>query len=98
MLDDARIFHVNVNCADLATSRAFYVQQAGLAEGVRTTPAGVQSGDAFGLDRAQWDAWILVGDAGFEGGAIDLLEWKEPAPAGSAPAPSDPGFAGVGIA
>jgi catechol 2,3-dioxygenase-like lactoylglutathione lyase family enzyme len=98
MLDGARIFHVNVNCSDLATSRAFYVEHAGLAEGVRTTPEGVQPGVAFGLDRARWDAWILVGGAGFDGGAIDLLEWQEPAPAGAAPGPSDPGFAGVGIA
>ena len=98
MLDDARIFHVNVNCSDLAVSRAFYVERAGLAEGVRTTPEGVQSGAAFGLDRARWDAWILVGDDGFAGGAIDLLEWQEPAPVGAAPGPSDPGFAGLGIA
>jgi len=96
--DDARIFHVNVNCSDLAASRAFYVERAGLTEGVRTTPEGVQPGAAFGLDRARWDAWILVGDAGFGGGAIDLLEWQEPPPAGAAPGPSDPGFAAVGIA
>jgi catechol 2,3-dioxygenase-like lactoylglutathione lyase family enzyme len=96
-LDDARIFHVNVNCSDLAASRAFYVERAGLAEGVRTTPDGVQPGTAFGLDRARWDAWILVGDAGFDGGAIDLLEWQEPAPAGAAPGPTEPGFAGIGI-
>jgi catechol 2,3-dioxygenase-like lactoylglutathione lyase family enzyme len=96
--DAARIFHVNVNCSDLAASRAFYVEHAGLTEGVRTTPEGVQSGAAFGLDRARWDAWILVGDAGFDGGAIDLLEWQEPAPAGTAPAPTAPGFAAVGIA
>jgi catechol 2,3-dioxygenase-like lactoylglutathione lyase family enzyme len=96
--DDARIFHVNVNCSELATSRTFYVERAGLAEGVRTTPDAPQPGIAFGLDRARWDAWILVGDAGFEGGAIDLLEWQEPQPEGAAHAPSEPGFAGVGIA
>ena len=48
MLDGARIFHVNVNCSDLATSRSFYVDRCGLSEGVRTTPAAVQSGVAFG--------------------------------------------------
>ena len=86
MLDGARIFHVNVNCSDLARSRAFYVEGCGLTEGVRTTPERPQSGAAFGLDRARWDAWILVGAAGFDGGAVDLLEWQEPPPARAAPA------------
>src|SRR5689334_21820798 len=86
VLDDARIFHVNVNCADLARSRRFYVEGLGLTEGVRTAPAAAGSGDAFGLERAWWDAWILVGSKGFEGGAVDLLEWREPSPAGHAPA------------
>ena len=75
-MDDARIFHVNVNCADLARSRAFYVDAFGLDAAVRTTPEAAQPGAAFGLDRAWWDAWILVGARGFEGGAIDLLEWR----------------------
>ena len=86
MLDGARIFHVNVNCSDLARSRAFYVNGCGLVEGVRTTPDAAQSGLAFGLDRARWDAWILVGAKGFDGGAIDLLEWQEPKVTGIAPA------------
>lgn len=97
MLDGARIFHVNVNCSDLATSRAFYVEGCGLTEGVRTTPGAVQSGAAFGLDRARWDAWILVGAAGFDGGAVDLLEWHEPGPTGVAPGPTECGFARIGI-
>jgi catechol 2,3-dioxygenase-like lactoylglutathione lyase family enzyme len=86
VLDGARIFHVNVNCADLGRSRRFYVEGLGLTEGVRTAPAAAASGDAFGLERAWWDAWILVGSKGFEGGAVDLLEWREPGPAGHAPA------------
>ena len=97
MLDGARIFHVNVNCSDLAASRAFYVDRCGLTEGVRTTPDGVQSGTAFGLDRARWDAWILVGAAGFDGGAVDLLEWQDPPPTGTAPEPGEPGFVRIGI-
>ena len=98
ILDGARIFHVNVNCSDLARSRAFYVDGCGLVDGVRTTPEAAQSGIAFGLDRARWDAWILVGDKGFEGGAIDLLEWQEPAPAGAAPgALYETGFQRIGI-
>jgi glyoxylase I family protein len=86
MLDGARIFHVNINCSDLTRSRAFYVDGCGLAEGVRTTPETTQSGTAFGLDRARWDAWILVGAAGFDGGAVDLLEWQEPPPIAAPPA------------
>jgi catechol 2,3-dioxygenase-like lactoylglutathione lyase family enzyme len=97
MLDGARIFHVNVNCSDLEVSRAFYVDRCGLTEGVRTTPGAVQSGAAFGLDRARWDAWILVGAAGFDGGAVDLLEWHEPRPAGVVPGPTECGFARIGI-
>ena len=98
ILADARIFHVNINCSDLARSRDFYVAGCGLTEGVRTTPARAQSGVAFGLDRARWDAWILVGADGFEGGAVDLLEWQEPAPAGSAPsALYESGFQRIGL-
>jgi catechol 2,3-dioxygenase-like lactoylglutathione lyase family enzyme len=98
ILADARIFHVNVNCSDLARSRDFYVDGCGLSEGVRTVPAGSQSGAAFGLDRARWDAWILVGPSGFDGGAIDLLEWQEPRPTGRAPgAIHEAGFQRVGL-
>ena len=98
MLDGARIFHVNVNCSDLARSREFYVDRIGLTEGVRTTPEAPQSGTAFGLDRAWWDAMILVGANGFEGGAIDLLQWLEPQPVGSPPtALTQTGFQRIGI-
>jgi catechol 2,3-dioxygenase-like lactoylglutathione lyase family enzyme len=84
-LDDGRFFHVNVNCSDLERSRRFYVDGLGLSAGVRTAAGEVQPGAAFGLERAQWDAWILLGPRGFEGGAIDLLEWQEPAPRGEPP-------------
>jgi lactoylglutathione lyase len=98
VLDGARIFHVNVNCSDLATSRAFYVDGCGLAEGARTTPERTQPGVAFGLDHARWDAVILVGAQGFDGGAVDLLEWQEPAPVGAAPgALHETGFQRIGI-
>jgi glyoxylase I family protein len=97
-LDGARIFHVNVNCSDLARSRAFYVNGCGLLEGVRTAPEEAQSGIAFGLDRARWDAWILVGARGFEGSAVDLLEWQEPAPTGAPPrALYEAGFQRMGV-
>ena len=98
MLDHARIFHVNVNCSDLERSRAFYVDGCGLGDGARTTPERTQPGTAFGLDRARWDAWILVGTQGFDGGAVDLLEWQEPAPTGTPPhALTEAGFQRVGL-
>ena len=98
ILADARIFHVNINCSDLARSRDFYVHGCGLTEGVRTTPTEAQPGVAFGLDRARWDAWILLGAGGFEGGAIDLLEWQEPAPTGTTPgALYESGFQRIGL-
>ncbi len=85
MLEGARIFHVNVNCSDLARSRAYYVDACGLVEGVHTAPERTQPGTAFALDRARWDAVILVGARGFDGGAVDLLEWQEPLPTGAPP-------------
>ena len=98
MLDGARIFHVNINCSNLPRSRAFYVDGCGLSEGVRTTPVETQSGVAFGLDRARWDAWILVGTNGFDGGAVDLLEWQDPRPEGRPPAALfEAGFQRIGL-
>ncbi len=97
-LDGARLFHINVNCSDLGSARRFYVEGLGLSEGARTTPAEPQPGTAFGMDQVQWDASILVGAAGFDGGAIDLLEWQVPAPVGRPPAALDqPGFQRIGV-
>ncbi len=97
-IDTARLFHLNVNCSDLDRARRFYVDGIGLTVGVRTTVDEVQPGTAFGLDRARWDAWILLGTAGYEGGAIDLLEWKEPLPTGAPPAQLiETGFQRFGI-
>ncbi len=84
-LADARLFHVNVNCSDLGRSRRFYADGLGLAIGAHTAPETAQPGSAFGLDRARWEASILLGPRGYEGGAIDLLQWHEPAPVGAAP-------------
>ncbi len=85
VLDGATIFHVNVNCSNLDRSLRFYGDGLGLTPSSHTTPAGVQPGDAFGLAAAQWDAWIMTGDNGFAGGAIDLLEWRIPTPTGAPP-------------
>lgn len=84
-LDDARLFHVNVNCSDLERSRRFYTDGLGLTIGAHTAPETSQPGAAFGLDRARWDASILLGPRGYEGAAIDLLQWYEPTPVGSPP-------------
>ncbi len=94
----ARIFHVNVNCRDLERARRFYVDGIGLTVGAHTTTEHAQDGVAFGLDKARWDALILVGANGFAGGAIDLLEWQEPAPVGAAPASvTERGFQRLGL-
>jgi catechol 2,3-dioxygenase-like lactoylglutathione lyase family enzyme len=84
-LHDARLFHVNVNCSDLERSRRFYTEGIGLEIGARTAPEMAQPGAAFGLDRARWDASILLGPRGYDGGTIDLLQWHEPAPVGAPP-------------
>jgi catechol 2,3-dioxygenase-like lactoylglutathione lyase family enzyme len=98
-MDRARIFHVNVNCTDLERSRRFYSDVLGLHPAVRTAPEVVQPGTAFGLDRARWDAWVLLGASGFDGGAVDLLEWREPRPTGAAPrARTTTGFQRLGVA
>lgn len=77
-----RICHVNINCADLERSLAFYCDGIGLHKGTRTRPEAPQPGAAFGLAEVQWDAWILHGDRGFEGVVLDLLEWQVPRPQG----------------
>jgi catechol 2,3-dioxygenase-like lactoylglutathione lyase family enzyme len=92
----SRVFHLNVNCSDLERSLAFYRDAIGLAPGAHTTPP-VQPGAAFGLDEAQWDAWILHDDRGFEGVAVDLLEWLRPTPVGAPPLPNQLGFARLGF-
>ena len=97
-LVDGRLFHVNVNCSDLDRSRQFYVDGLGLTAGVRTAADRVQPGTAFGLDRARWDAWILLGPRGYDGGAVDLLEWQEPVPRGAPPAHvAECGFQRLGL-
>jgi catechol 2,3-dioxygenase-like lactoylglutathione lyase family enzyme len=84
-LDGARLFHVNVNCSNLERSRRFYAEGLGLDIGAHTAPETTQPGAAFGLDRARWDASILLGPSAYDGGAIDLLEWHEPPPIGAPP-------------
>ena len=94
----SRVFHLNVNCSNLARSLTFYRDLLGLTAVVRTTPAEPQPGAAFGLDAAQWDAWILADGRGLDGVAIDLLEWQVPPPTGQPyPTANIPGFARIGM-
>jgi glyoxylase I family protein len=76
------VVHVNVNCSDLERSLHFYRDVLGLAPMSHTHPEP-QDGRGFGLEgRVQWDAHLLHDARGLEGPAIDLLEWKQPLPAG----------------
>lgn len=79
----SKIFHINANCSDLDRSLAFYRDLVGLTPSTHTVPEA-QPGAAFGLETAQWDAWILTGARGYEGVVLDLLEWKTPRPTGHA--------------
>jgi len=94
----SQAFHVNVNCSSLERSLVFYRDRLGLIPSTRTRPETPQAGDAFGLDRAQWDAWILHDSRGFGAGlVIDLLEWQVPRPTGTPNTAGDLGFNRLGI-
>jgi catechol 2,3-dioxygenase-like lactoylglutathione lyase family enzyme len=94
----SRVFHLNVNCSNLERSLVFYRDLLGLQTVVRTTPDGPQPGEAFGLDAAQWDAWILADSRGLDGVAIDLLEWQVPLPVGKPYEKANvPGFGRLGM-
>jgi catechol 2,3-dioxygenase-like lactoylglutathione lyase family enzyme len=65
---------------------------------VRTAPEKPQPGGAFGLDEAQWDAWILYDSRRLDGVAIDLLEWQVPPPTGKPyPRANTSGLARIGM-
>ena len=81
-LDILRIIHCNVNCSDLERSLAFYRDFVGLEPILHTQPTA-QDGAGFGMrGDVQWDAWMMSDGRGPESTVIDLLEWKQPAPAG----------------
>jgi glyoxylase I family protein len=79
--------HVNVNCSDLARSRAFYETALGLVASAHTRPDAPQPGAGFGLDgEARWDAWVLDDPRGMGTAAsLDLLRWETPPPTGRPP-------------
>jgi catechol 2,3-dioxygenase-like lactoylglutathione lyase family enzyme len=94
----SQAFHVNVNCSDLDRSLAFYRDLLGLIPAVHTRPEQPQEGTAFGLAEAQWDAWILHDARGFGAGlALDLLEWRVPAPTGTPNRAGDRGLNRIGF-
>ncbi len=94
----SRVFHCNVNCSNLDRSLAFYRDTLGFTQGAHTVPEAPQPGGAFGLDRAQWDAWILYDDRGWDGMGIDLLEWQVPKPTGAPyPVANHLGFSRLGF-
>lgn len=72
-----RVVHANVNCSDLARSLAFY-EGLGLQRTIHTAPLEPQPGAVFGLEEAQWDAWILGDGSGRM--SVDLLQWIHPPP------------------
>jgi catechol 2,3-dioxygenase-like lactoylglutathione lyase family enzyme len=91
-LDFVSVVHVNVNCSRLERSLAFYRDALGLAPLSHTNPVP-QDGAGFGMPgRVQWDAWIVHDDRGQAAQGIDLLEWKLPAPGGTAAAANELGF------
>jgi catechol 2,3-dioxygenase-like lactoylglutathione lyase family enzyme len=76
-----QLVHVNVNCSDLANSRAWYERVLGLEMRGSSAPGPI-SGEAFGFDGSceYQAAFLFARDGGF---AIDLLEWKQPRPVGA---------------
>lgn len=76
------VAHVNVNCASLERSLAFYRDLVGLTPTTHTRPLP-QEGAGFGLPgKVVWDAWMLQDDRAPLGPSIDLLEWQTPRPIG----------------
>ena len=95
---DGRVYHANVNCSNLDDSLTFYRDVLGLEQWSHTVPESDQDGEAFGLPRARWDAFIL-GTPDVPRGSppvVDLLEWKVPHPVGRPYASANQlGFAGL---
>ena len=100
VLDGSLDLPHNINCSNPSSAPAglLYVDGCGSWRVPARHFENAQPGIAFGLGQARWDAWILVGANGFDGGAIDLLEWQEPAPSDAPPsALYESGFQRVGV-
>ena len=82
-LDILSVVHVNVNCSDLARSKAFYGELLGLTSQTHTLPSEPQDGEGFGMSgKVLWDAHMMHDSRGQAGPCIDLLEWQIPKPSG----------------
>ncbi len=83
-----RVAHCNVNCSSVERSRRFYEETVGLRAFTHTNPPP-QEGAGFPMPpghgrTVQWDAHILHDHRGPQASpAVDLLEWKVPAPTGT---------------
>ena len=81
--DGVRFLHVNVNCSDLARSRAWYEEVLGFSTRGGSAPGAID-GAPFGFgdgSTCDYEASFLFAKSG--GFAIDLLEWKTPKPVGT---------------
>lgn len=79
-----RLAHVNVNCSDIVRSAEWYERVLGLRTLGRSAPGPVP-GTLFGVSgEIEWDARFLLPEGATmdDSMAIDLLEWKRPAPLG----------------
>ncbi len=77
-----RAIHVNVNCSDIVRSHEWYERVLGL-ETLASSAPGPVPGTLFGLaEEVEWDARFLLPKRGPRL-AVDLLEWKRPAPVGA---------------
>ncbi len=80
-VSQTQLIHVNLNCSNLARSVEWYERVLGLEVRGGSHPGPV-SGAAFGVSgEVEWDARFLW-PPGQDAFAIDLLEWKTPAPLG----------------
>ena len=84
--DSTRLAHVNVNCSDLEQSRHFYCDVLGLNARIRSCPSEFQPGAGFRVEgNVAWDAWFIgAPGANPSGFILDLVEWKQPQPTGTA--------------
>lgn len=92
--------HVNVNCSDLERSTRYYQDVLGLSPRWYTAPPP-QDGAGFGLpgQPVRWEGQLLTDWRGLRGPVLDLLDWKQPAPAPAASIePSTPGLHSIVIA
>jgi catechol 2,3-dioxygenase-like lactoylglutathione lyase family enzyme len=76
-----RLSQVSVNCSDLSRSAEWYERVLGLPPHGGARP-GPQPGGPFGLPgEVEWES-LCFGDPGRSGFALELCQWRRPAPLG----------------